>query len=92
MDICPTGAISKSSEGVTTITDEECIECGACLETCKYNAIKLAEKALICNQCSGEPECVKRGPTGALGYSTAPESNETPSTAFARMKELWNIG
>ena len=92
IEACPTGAISKTAEGWTWVDWQTCIGCGACVEACKYDAIKLTnEKALICDLCGGEPECVKRCPTGALEYVEAPESTETPEQAFNRLREAWNI-
>ena len=89
-EVCPTGAIMKSSNG-WIIVSEDCIGCDTCLDACKYDAIKLVEKAIICNLCAGEPECVKRCPTGALEYVEVPESIETPESAFIRLREQWNI-
>jgi carbon-monoxide dehydrogenase iron sulfur subunit len=91
LELCPTGAITKSKEGWTTVNEVDCTGCGACLDACKYNAIKLNEKAMICNLCMGNPECVKRCPTGALSYETSLESTETPETAFERLRELWSL-
>ena len=92
IEACPTGAISKTAEGWTGVDWQICIGCGACVEACKYDAIKLTnEKVLICDLCGGEPECVKRCPTGALEYVEAPESTETPEQAFNRLREAWNI-
>ena len=90
-EICPTGAITKSSKGWTRVKGEVCIGCGACLDACKYGAIKLREKAIICDLCISDPECVKRCPTGALEYVEAPESIETPDSVFNRLREQWNI-
>ena len=92
IEACPPRAISKTTEGWTWGDWQTCIGCGACVEACKYDAIKLTnEKALICDLCGGEPECVKRCPTGALEYVEAPESTETPEQAFNRLREAWNI-
>ena len=91
MENCPTGAITKSDEGWTSVNIDECIGCGVCVNTCKYGAVKLAEIAIICNQCMGDPMCVKRCPTGALDYSESPESMETPSIVFERLREEWSL-
>jgi Fe-S-cluster-containing hydrogenase component 2 len=91
MEICPTGAIKSSETGVI-VDHEVCISCGVCVDACKYDAVKVSKQALICNQCNGEPRCVDRCPTGALGFDEAPESIETPETAFIRLKEIWSLG
>lgn len=62
------------------------------MDACKYDAIKLTDqKAIICDLCSGDPECVKHCPTTALDYAEAPESTETPEIAFSRLREVWSL-
>jgi Fe-S-cluster-containing hydrogenase component 2 len=85
-------AISKSSDGWTWVESRECIGCGICVDECRYDAIKITkQKAIICDLCWGDPECVKRCPTEALEYVEAPESFETPETVFKRLREAWKI-
>lgn len=92
IEICPTVAISKTSEGWTWVEPSDCIGCGACLDACKYDAIKLTDlKAIICDLCSGDPGCVKHCPTTALEYAESPESTETPEIAFSRLREAWSL-
>ncbi len=91
MEACPTRAISRE-EGVIKVDRQTCIGCGLCVEKCRFESIKLHEgKALICDLCGGEPQCVARCPTGALSYADSPEFSETPWEAFDRMKEEWGI-
>ena len=93
METCPTEAISKTTEGWTWINWQSCIGCGVCVDVCKYEAIKLTDNiAIICDLCSGDPECVKRCPTNAIEYTEAPESTETPEIAFNRLREEWSLG
>jgi len=88
---CPTQAINREG-GSITVDWQACIGCGACVEECRYDAVKLYDgKALICDLCGGDPQCVARCPTGALNYSEAPEFSETPWDAFNRLKEEWGI-
>jgi len=91
VEICPNGAITKNSYGWTAIESDLCAGCGLCQEACEYDTIKLTGKAIVCDLCNGEPECVKRCSTGALKYGAYPESRETPLSAFSRLKELWNL-
>jgi Fe-S-cluster-containing hydrogenase component 2 len=92
IETCQTESISKTIEGWTWVEWETCIGCGVCVESCKYDAIKLTDrKALVCNLCNGEPECVKRCPTGALEYVEMVESTETPNIAFNRLREVWGL-
>jgi carbon-monoxide dehydrogenase iron sulfur subunit len=91
IEACPTGAISKSADGWMWVDGQNCTGCGACVDACKYDAVKLMEKAIICDLCDGDPECVKRCPTGALEYIEAPESTMTPEKAFNQLREMWNL-
>ncbi len=38
---CPTQAISGESKELHAINQEDCIKCGICLESCKYNAVEV---------------------------------------------------
>lgn len=91
LEVCPTKAITTTPEGWKQINQQKCIACGLCIEACRYDAIKLTGKAIVCNLCNGDPECVKRCPTGALQYIEMPESNETPETEFQRLQEMWGL-
>jgi Fe-S-cluster-containing hydrogenase component 2 len=92
IESCPVGAISKELGGWTWVERQICIGCGTCIDSCKYNVIKLAEnKAIICDLCEDKPECVTRCPTGALEYIETDESSETYIHAFKRLREMWNF-
>ncbi len=91
MEACPAQAITKE-EGIIMVDWQACIGCGVCVDECRYDAVKLHDdKALICDLCGGEPQCVARCPTGALSYTESPEFTETPWEAFDRLKEEWGI-
>jgi len=38
--VCPVDAISGERKSVHKIDQEKCIKCGACMDTCKFDAIK----------------------------------------------------
>ena len=64
VQVCPTGALSKSAEtGAILVDEEKCIGCGVCGEACPYHAITLQPEEghvpLVCDLCEGDPECVK---------------------------------
>jgi anaerobic selenocysteine-containing dehydrogenase/Fe-S-cluster-containing dehydrogenase component len=68
--VCPTGATSKSPEGLVLTNDDLCIGCGACVKACRYNQRFLtelgdgrfvAEKCTLCQDRLArgeEPICV----------------------------------
>lgn len=76
MRYCPTGAISVDEKtGARVINQDVCIGCKLCIKNCpfelpriRFDAVK--KKAVKCNLCGGDPECVKQCPTGALTYYT----------------------
>lgn len=61
-DVCPVDAIYFNEDlSILVVNEEKCIGCGACVEVCPYNGIFLSsdKKALKCDLCGGDPECVK---------------------------------
>lgn len=38
--ICPVGAITQNSDGFPEVDHDICIECQACVESCRMNAMK----------------------------------------------------
>jgi len=68
MKICPTDAI-EFTDGHMTLDEDKCIACGECATKCPQKCIAMTDvKALICDTCEGDPECVKFCPHGALTY------------------------
>jgi Fe-S-cluster-containing hydrogenase component 2 len=76
---CPTKALSWHETLWIPVVDEEtCNKCGLCYEECPQHAIKENTKTgfpNVCTRCDGDPECVKRCPTGALAAYKAGEGN-----------------
>ncbi len=72
LSACPAGAMSTDDRGVVMIDDEACIRCGACAESCPYDAILYHEsedRYLKCDLCAGRAEgplCAEVCPVGAL--------------------------
>ena len=60
---CPTAALTINEKTSAVIVDsEKCISCGNCIDACPGKVPKLhpeTRKALICDLCGGDPECVK---------------------------------
>ncbi|MBC7130894.1 4Fe-4S dicluster domain-containing protein, partial [Candidatus Bathyarchaeota archaeon] len=63
VEACPVNALSVSKETSAVLVDAEaCIGCGNCVEACPGKVPHMhPEKniALICDLCSGDPQCVK---------------------------------
>jgi Fe-S-cluster-containing dehydrogenase component len=59
LDVCPTGAITKSAaDGIVRINETKCLGCGLCDLACPYGGIDFhpgSEKASKCNLCDGDP-------------------------------------
>ena len=57
------------SRGEVVLNADDCNECGLCLDACQYGGVlsdTVSDKPLICDMCSGEPQCVKYCPVKAL--------------------------
>lgn len=69
---CPSSAIRLDEHGTAILYTEECVQCGACLESCSYEAIIYYEpwdRYLKCDLCQGRaegPACVQICPVGAI--------------------------
>jgi len=60
VDVCSTGALSKSPKtGIVYVKEEKCIGCSACVEVCPFGAIFIhpdkgvAVKCTVCRRCVG---------------------------------------
>jgi carbon-monoxide dehydrogenase iron sulfur subunit len=69
---CPTKALyTDTRTSAVLLRSEDCIACSACVEACPFGMVLVHHETglpLICDLCDGEPECVKRCPTGAITY------------------------
>ena len=70
--VCPNQAIRRDeATGVVLIDESLCNGCRACVKACPYHVVAYhpeRKKALICDQCGGEPLCVAWCPREALQY------------------------
>lgn len=68
--VCPENAICQDPvTKLVSVDPEKCVGCGLCVEECVSGVIQLHPRTdvpLLCDLCGGDPECVKRCPTGAL--------------------------
>jgi len=63
VESCPVNALSVDARtGAVLVNQETCISCGKCIRACPGTVPYLhpkTKKAVICNLCNGDPECVK---------------------------------
>jgi anaerobic carbon-monoxide dehydrogenase iron sulfur subunit len=69
IDICPTGAISRSKTGAVLIDRKKCVGCYACVEYCPTKSMRVVEGELAPFKCISCGACVKACPSGALEMS-----------------------
>jgi carbon-monoxide dehydrogenase iron sulfur subunit len=70
--ICPKNAISRNLEtGAMEVDQKLCVGCRMCTMACPFGLIVMGprKKAIKCNLCSGDPECVKACTYGALEFT-----------------------
>lgn len=66
--VCPQNAYTIE-EGVVIHDEEKCIGCRLCATLCPNAAVNtMGSKILKCDQCGGDPECVKFCSTEAIKY------------------------
>jgi Fe-S-cluster-containing dehydrogenase component len=75
VEICPTTALFRRSDGIVDFDPRRCIGCKGCLQACPYDALYIdpvTETAAKCNFCAHrvevglEPPCVTVCPTQAI--------------------------
>jgi len=77
---CPEDALSQSEEGgVLLVNDKKCMGCDWCVQACPHGGIMLhtdTGKAIACDLCEGEPNCVEFCPEEALDLVSTDEEAE----------------
>ncbi len=76
LQACPSDAIHVDPKtGARVINADECIGCEACIDACgeyfqppRVRLDAARQVAIKCDLCSGDPQCVRFCPTGALRY------------------------
>ena len=75
IDICPTHALYRRSDGIVDFDNRRCIGCKSCMQACPYDALYIdpnSNTAAKCNFCTHrieanlEPACVIVCPTQAI--------------------------
>lgn len=63
VEACPTNALSVSrNTGAVLVDADTCVGCGNCIEACPGRIPHMhptENRVLICDLCSGDPQCVK---------------------------------
>jgi anaerobic carbon-monoxide dehydrogenase iron sulfur subunit len=98
-EVCPVEAISRDeASGLVVLNEKECIGCEECVSACPYGGATWHaqnEKVLRCDQCDGDPECVKFCFSQALTFQACvPEYEKQARAASAEMltKMLETVG
>mgnify|MGYP006277558533 CR=1 FL=1 len=76
-DVCPTGAIKISEQGVSVVDSDLCIGCKQCVFACPFGAASFDEEkgvAFQCDLCDGDPQCVEQCPEDALEFTEIDEA------------------
>lgn len=76
VEVCPTGALSKTEMGTIHVDEEKCDGCRICVDECIIGAINIDEEKglpMICDLCGGSPACVEWCPSGALKINSEAE-------------------
>jgi anaerobic carbon-monoxide dehydrogenase iron sulfur subunit len=85
MEGCPAGAIIRDPvTKVVKIAADECTECRICETACPYGVIRCVDgRAIKCEHCGGDPECVRFCVPGALRYEPAEQWLAPQRQAYA---------
>lgn len=89
---CPSAAISRNADDVVVIDADKCTACGDCVAACPYGMIELDAKnvAAKCDNCGGDPACVKECFPGALVFTE--KTPELIKLKGMQMKQRANEG
>jgi formate dehydrogenase iron-sulfur subunit len=100
LDVCPTGAITRTEFGTVVIQDDVCNGCGYCVTACPFGVISKREidgdggmhKCTLCYdrlRDGLEPACAKACPTDSIQFGPLDELLER---AHGRLDELQGAG
>ncbi|TAK29625.1 MAG: 4Fe-4S dicluster domain-containing protein [Chloroflexota bacterium] len=87
-EVCPSTAIRRDeSVGALVVDNARCIGCRMCTMACPFGTIMYDSKqgkAIKCDNCNGEPECIPFCPTGAIRYEAVDASGAKKRKALAK--------
>ena len=89
IDACPAGLITRDRKtGAIVINEKKCTGCALCISACPYGVLTMdpiANIALKCDLCDGDPECVKHCPEKALLYIDVEKASYYRRLAFLKI-------
>ena len=88
VEACPEDALSQSEDsGILMVNDKKCMGCDWCVQACPHGGITLdTGKAIACDLCEGEPNCVEFCPEDALELvSTDEDAEKRFNTALEKL-------
>lgn len=97
VEVCPTGAMHKTPEGLTDVNKTVCIGCNYCVANCPYAVINFVradntvDKCHFCHQLTArgiDPVCVNVCPAGALTYGSREDMLVLARTKVAALKDM----
>lgn len=91
---CPTGASHFVEGGIVKVTPEDCIGCGACIQSCPYDARYSHPKGYVdkCTFCDHrvkdglDPACVATCPTKCMYFGDLDDPGSNVSEAMKNRK------
>jgi formate dehydrogenase iron-sulfur subunit len=104
LDVCPTGALTRTEFGTVVVQDDVCNGCGYCIPACPFGVIDrregpagarnvgIAQKCTLCYDRIGEgmtPACAQACPTQSIQYG---DLDELRVRAHHRVEELHAAG
>jgi Fe-S-cluster-containing dehydrogenase component len=91
---CPTGASHKVDSGIVLVTKNKCIGCGACIQSCPYDARYShpdghVDKCTFCHhrvEVGEQPACVEACPTKCMYFGDLEDPNSDVSKVLKTRK------
>lgn len=91
--VCPVGALEKDkTTGVVNYDREKCIGCKMCVSACPFGNMTYSprlKQVIKCDECGGDPQCVKLCPSSALEYKELDSNLERRKNFASYFKEVF---
>jgi formate dehydrogenase iron-sulfur subunit len=100
VEVCPSGAMWKRSDGPVLYDVDRCIGCGYCEEACPWGIPHFDENLKAIRKCTMcfdridqglEPACVQTCPTGALQFMTLDKAQQIAKGAADNGLEVYGL-